>query len=575
MTSGRDGSTSQDPDRAGPVGERLRRNLAFLRHLRPEQVGRRAWLLLRRRVEARVRPALHAGDCRLAGDAPLAILPSRAPAAQRAADGWRFCFLGRDQRYGPQVDWALPAPSPDTQLWRMNLHYFEHSEELDDSSFALLVDQWIAANPAYGRGATSDSWNAYALSIRVTVWLQQAARRRSTLDPQLMARLLNSAAEQLVYLGRHLETDLGGNHLIKNIKALLWGSLAIDCPAARRWRRTGLGLLRRELAQILPDGVHFELSPSYHCQVLADLIEIRHALGADPLGGRLDQAIAAAAQVAVDLAHPDGLVAQFGDSGLTMAYPPAVLADACRELLGRAVAPRSAFVLPDGGYCGIRNSAATLIVDCGKLGPDYLPGHAHGDLFAFEWSVGGSRVVVDQGVFEYVAGARRQASRSASFHNSVAAAGADQGEFFGAFRLGRRCRPLGIDAKCSDDALRIEGSHSGFVGPRGGARHYRLIEATPLRISVVDRLDRPLAGASASLLLAPDARPELGDGGKILIRGYSSPIEVTASAPIEIEPAEWWPDMGKTVATSRLRLPFSGLELRFQLSADDRSAGPR
>lgn len=551
----------------------LRRQLAFARHLAPTQVIRRLLLKLRRQVEARLRPSLDAGQCRLAALAPVALLQSRSPLAQRTADGWRFTFLGRTASCGTTVDWQLPGHSAGSQLWRMNLHYFEHSEGLDDESFGLLVDQWIAANPAYGSGSTEDSWNAYALSIRVTVWLQQAARRRLTLDPQLLARLVGSAARQLIYLERHIESDIGGNHLIKNIKALLWGALAIDCPAAARWRRTGLRLLEREFAQILPDGLHFELSPSYHCQVLADLIEIRHALGIDPFGGRLDTAITAAAQAAADLAHPDGMVAQFGDSGLTMAYLPAALGEACRRLLGRPTAPRRAFVLPDGGYCGIRDQDAAVIVDCGALGSGRLPGHAHGDMFAFEWSVGGKRLVVDQGVFEYVAGKRRQASRSTSFHNSVAAPGADQGEFFGAFRLGRRCRPAAVRAVASEQSLLVEGGHSGFVGPSGGVRHHRRIEATPRRIAVVDRLDRRLAGASATLLLAPDARPVAAGAGKIEIHGYSSPIEITASTPIEIEPAEWWPDMGKTIPTTRLRLPLTDLELRFELNALDAGAG--
>lgn len=551
----------------------LGRQLAFARRLAPAQIFRRLRLKLRRQIEARLRPSLDAGPCRLAALAPVALLQSRSAPARRTADGWRFTFLGTTANCGTTVDWQFPDRSAEAQLWRMNLHYFEHSEGLDDESFGLLVDQWIAANPAYGSGSTEDSWNAYALSIRVTVWLQQAARRRLTLDPQLRARLVGSAACQLIYLERHIESDIGGNHLIKNIKALLWGALAIECPAAARWRRTGLRLLERELAQILPDGVHFELSPSYHCQVLGDLIEIRHALGIDPFGGRLDTAITTATQAAVDLAHPDGLVAQFGDSGLTMAHPPAALAEACRRLLGQPIAPRRTFVLANGGYCGARNQDAAVIVDCGALGPDHLPGHAHGDMFAFEWSVGGRRVVVDQGVFEYVAGKRRQASRSTLFHNSVAAPGADQGEFFGAFRLGRRCRPVAVRAVASEQSLLVEGVHSGFVGLGGGVRHHRRIEATPQRIAVVDRLDRRLAGASATLLLAPDARPVAAGAGKIEIHGYSSPIEITANTPIEIEPAEWWPDMGKTIPTTRLRMRLADLELRFELNAIEGRAG--
>ena len=51
---------------------------------------------------------------------------------------------------------------------------------------------------------------------------------------------------------------------------------------------------------------------------------------------------------------------------------------------------------------------------------------------------GGERVIVDQGVHEYIPGERRRLSRSAASHNTVCIEGADQADFFGAFRCGRR-----------------------------------------------------------------------------------------------------------------------------------------
>ena len=71
------------------------------------------------------------------------------------------------------------------------------------------------------------------------------------------------------FLRRHLEFDVGGNHLIKNLKAL--AGLAVLFGDERTLDRT-LNLLSRQLAvQVLPDGGHFERAPAYHCQVLADL----------------------------------------------------------------------------------------------------------------------------------------------------------------------------------------------------------------------------------------------------------------------------------------------------------------
>ena len=92
-------------------------------------------------------------------------------------DGEVFTFLGRSHRMGGRVDWTAPSLAPKDQLWRMNLHYMEYLEEVDDARFLALVDDWIAANPAGRPGAWKDSHNSYALSLRVVVWMQQLARR--------------------------------------------------------------------------------------------------------------------------------------------------------------------------------------------------------------------------------------------------------------------------------------------------------------------------------------------------------------------------------------------------------------
>ena len=536
------------------------RHLHFARHVPPTQILRRASLELRRRVERRVRPGLD-GTASLAPSAPGPVFPPGQSATRRTAGGWRLQFLGLSVDAPAIVDLTIPGSAARDQLWTMSLHYFEHAEALDDDAWGNLADQWIAANPPYAPGSTRTGWNAYALSLRVVSWLQQLALRRDRLPPDLVARVASSAAAQLHYLERHLETDIGGNHLFKNILALLWGSAALESARAARWRRLGLRLLDRELAQFLPDGMHYERSPSYHAQVIGDCLSIRHALAGDPLGGRLDQAIRKGLQVLADLAHPDGLASLFGDAGLHMARPP--------EQFGALPAPRSSFAYPDAGYFGLRGDGGDLlIVDAGPLGPDSLPGHAHGDMFAFEWSVAGQRVIVDQGVFEYVGGERRQAARSAANHNTVAAPGADQGEFYSAFRLGRRARLAARTVDFDNGRMRLTASHSGFVGHSGGVGHERQIDATSRTVRIRDRLTRPLAGASASLLLAPQARPSLRADGSVDIAGFDLPIRLTSDCEVQIDPAVWWPDMGVEIPTSRLRISLGGSEGAFELRAD-------
>lgn len=532
--------------------EKIQRQLSFALRVPPRQIARRAWLKVRRAAEARLRPPLEVAGLTRVERPPLPLFPPRTGLARRTDAGWAFRFLGREVRTDGGIDWRAPGPGAGDQLWRMNLHYMEYLEEAEDADLAAAIERWIEANPPYAPGSTGDAWNAYALSLRTLVWMQQLARRDLPAAVALTAE--RSLAAQLLYLERHLETDVGGNHLIKNAKALLWASAFFAGPAAARWRETGLALLERELPrQILADGMHFERSPSYHCQVFADLLEIRHALGADPLGGALDRALGGMARAAADLAHPDGRVAQFGDAGLSMAYPPGACLAAHAALFGDAPAPRAVFAFADAGYYGVRQGGDAAIVDAGRIAPPELPAHGHGDIGSFEWSLAGRRIVIDQGVFEYVSGPKRQASRTAASHNTLWIEGSDQAEFFGAFRCGRQARAEPIEYEPAPGGFRLAVRHDGFRRLSGGPLHERRFEVGPRRIRIEDRLHGGAGGtARIGLLLHPSAAVQQIETGQWRITCGNAAALVRASAALRAEPAVWWPDMGIELPTSRL-----------------------
>lgn len=535
------------------IARRIKRQLAFARAIPPRQMARRLWLMLRRKFEAHLRPKLPALGLARGAVPPAPLFPARAASAVVENAGWTFRFLHRDVAMGPVVDWAAPSDSPADQLWRMNLHYMEYLEGAEDKQLQDLILQWIAANPAYAPGSTSDGWNAYALSLRTVVWMQQLALRRDRLSSAAVERIERSLEQQVAYLDRHLETDVGGNHLIKNVKALLWASAFFDGGPARDWRRRGLRLLGRELRrQILSDGMHYELSPSYHCQVFADLLEIRHALG-DPLSGQLDAVLEIMAQATADLAHPDGLSAQFGDAGLHMAYSPTHCMSAYAALFGSAPEPRTAFCLTQAGYCGARHGGSYVVADGGAIAPPSLPAHGQGDIGSFEWSVHGQRVIVDQGVFEYIAGDRRMASRTAASHNTLHVEGADQAEFYGAFRIGRRARVTVHERVPAGGNVLLDFSHDGYASLPGRPIHRRRMHLAPHRIRIEDSIEGQLSrSARITMLLHPFAAVQQVNTGKLRLICGSAAARITSALPIAVEPAVWWPDMGQEVETLRL-----------------------
>lgn len=537
---------------------RLGRMFAFARHVPPGQLARRASLSLSRAIHDRIGwpdPVVGA-SLTLADQPPRALFAPRGGMIAAGPSGLTFTFIGRSHIMPGDVDWRAPSLASRDQLWRMHLHYMEYLEEVDDSAFVDLVENWIGANTPIRRGAWRDGWNSYALSLRVVVWMQQLARRRAAIPPAALARIAANLGGQIAFLADNLETDIGGNHLIKNIKALIWASAFFKGEVAAKWRALGLRRLSRALAeQILPDGVHYERSPSYHAQVFADLLECRSALPSGETPIALDEALHAMAVATADLAHPDGLAAQFNDAGLHMAYSPGECLVAYQALFGTRPPVRPNFAFAAAGYFGLRTGEDYLVVDCGRIGPDALPAHAHGDVLSFEWSVAGERIVVDPGVYEYFQGPRRTASRSALSHNTLCFEGADQADFFGAFRCGRRPDVELRQLATGDGRLILEGGHNGFG--RIGA-HGRRFEAADRKLFVIDRIDAP-AGSRASIgfLLHPGVALSCSAEGLTLARGRAR-IRFRSTAKILVEDAVWWPDLGYEAPTKRLRLTWDG-----------------
>ena len=484
------------------------------------------------------------------------LFPPRTSRCQSTNATLAFTFLAATHVTPlASIDWNAPGPGSRHQLWRMNLHYMEYLEGLPDETFETVVADWLRHHAQAKPGSWRDSWNAYALSIRVVVWMQQLAIRPS-LTLALVQQMNASLIEQLRFLEKNLETDLGGNHLIKNIKALLWGAAFFEGVEARRWGTQAVRLLRDQLdRQILPDGMHDERSPSYHCQIFADLIECRQTVPTHPeVASILDAKLTAMAQVVADMTMPDGTVAQFNDAGATMAYSPEACLGAFSALGYPLPSQRHIFALPDAGYFGAHLPTASLIIDCGRIAPDDLPAHGHGDILSFELCIAGHRVIVDQGVLEYVAGPARQACRSSRHHNTLAIDGIDQAEFFGAFRCGRRPNVGVRRYETSGQGFILEGTHDGYASLPGSPRPVRRFELKPGDLLIEDWLDGTTsANVSIAYLLHPAAVVTASALEARISIGRTT-VTLRCSHSISIEEAVWWPDMGVERTTQRLRI---------------------
>lgn len=549
---------------------RIRQLFESVRHSRPEQIAHRIRLDVKRRLRDRAPRFAGLGVTRsappAAPDPPLPPFPPRTDLVCGTGDDLRARFLGVECPLATPIPWHVAGLPRDRQLHQMTLHYMEYLEAVDDAAFESLVLDWVAANPAERPGAWFDGWNSFALSIRVVVWMQQCARRGS-----FPPRVLTSLAEQIRFLEHNLELDLGGNHLVKNVKALLWAGRFFEGDEAMRWTAHGRSLLSQVLdEQVLPDGLHYERSPAYHAQVLADLLECHVALRPGEDRDRLGRVLVRMAGAMADLTHPDGLPCLFNDGALHMAYSTETCLEALGSIVGTRPEPRDRFALTDAGYFGARDGDDLVVFDCGPIAPDDLPAHGHGDILAFEWTVDGRRVVIDTGVFEYHPGERRARSRATPAHNTVTVDDADQCEFWSAFRVARRARVEVLHHGDVPGGFRLRGRHDGFRRQAGRPIHVREAICTPRRIEVRDIVEGGRGQAvRARILVAPgfEVRPQ--PGGAILTDG-SVNATLRTDAPLRIVKAPWYPDFGVERATVQIVLDYGSAPCSagFTLEAD-------
>ena len=463
----------------------LARTLRTVRYLRPRQI---AWRLWSRGLRPWYRSALYdhwflasTGTGRPGHIHPIPW-PGDGENGRRMVDG-TLRLIGRDHRFAVPVDWKAPDQP---LLWRFTLHYFEWLADLEtigDNRLArAAVADWMKAHPR----PDGVAWHPYPLSLRLFAWLRHARFLLDGAGESFQRQFTTALERQARHLARVVERDVGGNHVIKNLKALIAAGQAI--AGLSHLGPPALTELESQVArQILPDGGHHERSPAYHLQVLRDLMDVRAMLGGT-VPAWLDHAVSRMAAALAFFRHGDGGLALFNDGDV--GWPPVLQAAA--EHLGGL--PEPAEALADCGYFRLSAGDALVLMDAGRCCPDDLPAHGHADALSFEFSTGARRIVVNSGTFAYQDAAWRNRLRGTAAHSTVEIDGDDSAEVYGTFRVGRR--PRAVSAARGDDAaaLRLDGSHDGYH--HLGLIHRRLLTLNRDGRSLAgeDRIERTRAG---------------------------------------------------------------------------------
>ena len=407
-------------------------------------------------------------------EAPEQVLPAPVVFAGNAergkllADKGEFTFVGRTIVMKETVRWL---PHEVSHLWQFNLHYWDWLADLKAANrrdeAQKLVEDWLLNCDQY----QPTVWHPYPTSLRLVNALQYGKWLLVGANENLVEAYWGSLQRQASYLAANLEWDLGGNHLLKNIKALIFAGLSLS--GRQSLFLEGQKLLLEQLKiQILPDGSHYERSPMYHMQVLMDLLDIQALIRKSKLkvAPQLTEAIDRMGEALAFYRYPDGGLGLFSDS----AVGDIELLDMVAKKSG---APKKvAAELIHGGYVRLDRKKMMVMLDAGRVGPDAIPGHAHAQTLSIEACYAGQRLFVNSGTYAYQH-SKRHMLRSTAAHSTVEVDEENSAEVWAAFRVGRRPRVVTREVSGRPGgSVKVEAAHDGY-------RHLHVQHARSLELN--------------------------------------------------------------------------------------------
>ncbi len=442
------------------------RLFATVRYLKPEQIFYRCFYVTRKKLYPAIFKHFDETKCKTAPDG--LKLQKSIDFPDSYLGGNKFVFLNIEHDFGEKINWNHPDYG---KLWTYNLNYFEflNQKNIPKEAGIALINNFTGSLQEL-----SDGMEPYPTSLRTVNWIKFFVKNGIT-DKKLHAFLYF----QYQCLLKDLEYHLLGNHLLENAFSLLFGAYFFQ---DENFYKTAKELLTKELdEQILPDGADFELSTMYHQIILFRVLDSINLVKNNPWkNGEMLDFLTKKAEIMLgwlkQMTFSDGTIPLFNDSAEGIAPASQELFDYAGSLKIKTVEKP----LKESGYRKFTGKNYEIFVDAGKIGPDYIPGHAHADMLNFELHLYGAPCVVDTGTTTYQRCPRRSLERSTAAHNSVTVNNQNQSDVWGGFRVGKRAE-IKIE---SENDNQITASHDGF----GKVIHKREFVCEENRITIRDTL---------------------------------------------------------------------------------------
>jgi len=403
-----------------------------------------------------------------------------------------FVFLNKTYCFNQMPDWNFMGNG---RLWNYYLNYFDfllqrNIEVKDALSFVYNYIESLE-NKSFGL-------EPFPISLRGMNWIKFIIKYNIK-DP-----IINSSLyAQYLILVDNLEYHILGNHLLENGFSLFFAAYYFNDK--NFYAKAKIILIQELNEEILKDGCHFELSPMYHQIMLFRLLDCYNLLKSNPgfLGDELlsffEGKLSMMCGFLDKISFRNGNVPRSNDTSFEMSHGAQELLEYAQRLQIKA----DSFPLIECGYRRFNYRKYEAFVDVGNIGPDYIPGHAHGDTFNFEIYFNEQPWIVEVGISTYEGNSIRLFERGTAAHNTVKIGDVDSSEVWGSFRVGRRAKIFDL----TENSNSVSASHDGYK--HIGIIHHRKFMFDENKMHITDTLSRSNKDAKAFIHFHPSAEVQL------------------------------------------------------------------
>lgn len=367
----------------------------------------------------------------------------------------RFTFNGETHQLNAEIDW-LNNPSDDIE-WQILLHKCYYlvglGKAYSETGEKRYAEEWMALTRSWTATVDAGFIASDVTGRRIQNWIYAfyyfvGNSRETAISPGFLGVFLQSVHEQVSYLRANINP--ARNHRTLELYAVFLAAVVFpEFADAQDWLDFSRDALADNAAEdILPDGVHCELSSFYHHTALKNFLTAKRLaeLNDIALPARLDAAIERALTFSAYIHRPDGFIPALSDADSESFYSlleqgsryydrPDLAYVYSHGQRGNPPAQRS-FRFTQSGYYILRSpwrggsekfsDARYLVFDCGPLGAG---NHGHLDLLNIEVAAYGQPLVVDPGRYSYDESGQtnwRVRFRGTAYHNTVAVDGLNQ-----------------------------------------------------------------------------------------------------------------------------------------------------